>query len=88
MTNNATATFLPLINTYYKIAGTTTAGIAARFSTANNRFTYTGKDAITSKILVVMGAKSPVTSGDFSIVIFKNGVAPTHYEIFHILFSK
>ena len=75
MTNNATATLLPLINTYYKIAGTTTAGIAARFSTANNRFTYTGKDAITSKILVVMGAKSPVTSGDFSIVIFKNGVA-------------
>ena len=72
--NNTTATTLTTANTYYKVAGTTTAVTAKRFTASNNRLTYTGKDLITSKILVIIGAKSPTNSGDFSIAIAKNGV--------------
>lgn len=77
MTDNATATSLPLLSTYYKIAGTTIAGKQQRFTATTNRLTYNGKDSITSKILVVIGAKAPATNSDFSIVILKNGVVIT-----------
>ncbi len=73
MTNNATATSLTTLNTFYKIAGTTTAISQQRFTTTTNRFTYTGKDIITSKILVTIGAKAPGNNTDFSIAIAKNG---------------
>lgn len=74
MNNNATATSLPVAGTFYKIAGTTTVINAKRFAAADNQLTYTGKDAITGKVIVVMGAKSPTINGDFTIAIAKNGV--------------
>ena len=74
MNNNGTATSLPATNTFYKIAGTTTSVTGKRFTATNNRLTYTGKDMITSKILVIIGARSPTNTGDFSIAIAKNGV--------------
>lgn len=75
MTANATATSLPVANTYYKIAGTTTTINAKKFSATSNRTTYTGKTDIVGKVNVIIGAKAPVNNSDFSIVIAKNGVA-------------
>lgn len=74
MNNNATATSMPVASTFYKIAGTTTVVNAKRFTATNNRLTYTGKDAITGKVTIVLGAKSPTNNGDFTIAIAKNGV--------------
>ena len=73
MTNNATATSLPTVGTYYKIAGTTTAGTQQRFTANDNKITYNGKENITGKILAIAGAKSPTSNGEFTIVIAKNG---------------
>lgn len=73
MTNNATSTNLTTVGTYYKIAGTTTAGTQQRFTASNNRLTYTGVEGITGKILAIAGAKSPCANGEFTIVIAKNG---------------
>ncbi len=74
MTGNATATSLPVANTFYKIAGTTTPVNAKKFSTSSNKITYLGRVDIVGKIFVVIGAKAPVNNSDFSIVIAKNGV--------------
>lgn len=42
MDNNAVPTLIGVPNTFYKIAGTTTAGLLQRFTHSNNRLTYTG----------------------------------------------
>lgn len=42
MDNNVTQTIIGVPNTFYKIAGTTTAGLLQRFTHTNNRLTYTG----------------------------------------------
>jgi hypothetical protein len=42
MDNNAVPTIIGVPNTFYKIAGTTTAGALQRFTHSNNRLTYTG----------------------------------------------
>jgi hypothetical protein len=73
MTNNATSTSLTSVSTFYKIAGTTTGGTLQRFTTSNNRLTYKGLESITGKILVIVGAVSSSSSGDYSIAIAKNG---------------
>ena len=73
MDDNITATSLPVVGTYYKLAGTTTAGTQQRFSASNNRLTYLGVLEITAKVIVILGAKSPCVNGDFTIVIAKNG---------------
>ena len=75
MNLNTTTTSLPVINTFYKIAGTTTAGKEQRFSASSNRLTYLGKDSITAKVLVILGAYAPNDNSSFSITIAKNGVA-------------
>ncbi|MBC8034185.1 MAG: hypothetical protein H7Y03_08575 [Chitinophagaceae bacterium] len=74
MTNNTTSTSLPSINVFYKVAGTATTGTAQRFTASSNRLTYTGKDIITGRILVIIGAKAPANGVDYSIAIAKNGV--------------
>ncbi|MBC7936365.1 MAG: hypothetical protein H7Y86_13525 [Rhizobacter sp.] len=74
MTANSTSTSLPVSNTYYKIAGTTTTVNAKKFSTTSNKITYTGKTPIIGKVFVIVGAKAPANNSDFSIVIAKNGV--------------
>ncbi len=70
-----TATSLTTVSTYYKIAGTTTAGTLQRFTASSNRLTYIGNQQITGKVIAIIGARSPCTNGDFTIVIAKNGTA-------------
>lgn len=74
MTANATTTSLPVANTYYKIAGTTTTVNAKKFISTSNKMTYVGKRDIVGKVSVIIGAKAPATNSDFSIVVAKNGV--------------
>lgn len=73
MNNNTSATSLPVVGTYYKIAGTTSLSKAQRFTAGNNKFTYTGKEDITARIVAIVGGKSPANSADFTIAIAKNG---------------
>lgn len=74
MNDNTSSTNLPVQNTYYKITGSTTAINEKRFTNNNNRFTYTGKRAIATKIFAAIGGRSPSNSADFTIAIAKNGV--------------
>ncbi len=74
MNNNTVATSLPVLNTFYKIAGNTVSAKEQRFVASDNRLVYVGKRELNAKVLVVVGAKSPVVNGDFSIAIAKNGV--------------
>ncbi len=74
MTNNTTATTLTTPGTFYKIAGTPTVSKQQKFTGSSNKLTYTGRENITSKISIVIGAKAPANSSDFSIAIAKNGV--------------
>ncbi len=67
-------TSLTVQGTFYKIQGATTPINQKRFTASDNRLTYTGKDIITGKILVTMGAKAPSNNSDFSIAIAKNGI--------------
>lgn len=78
MNNNSTYTTLTNAGTYYKIAGATTVSGQQRFTSTDNKITYVGKDNITGKVAIVIGAKSPANSADFSIALAKNGtVIPT-----------
>jgi len=77
MNNNATATSLPVAGTYYKIAGTTTLVKQQKFTTTSNRITYIGKSALSAKIFVVVGGRSPASGADFTIAIAKNGTVIT-----------
>lgn len=74
MNNNNVATSLIAANTFYKIAGATTMVKEQRFTTLDNKVVYIGREKITSKVLLIVGAKSPASGGDFSIAIAKNGV--------------
>jgi hypothetical protein len=73
LNNNTVLTALPVVGTFYKIAGTTTTVKEQRFTATANRLTYTGKEGISAKVYIVAGAKSPATSSDFSIALAKNG---------------
>lgn len=75
--NNATATTLTTVGTFYKIAGATTVVNEKRFTAANNRITYNDNIPVVGKISVVIGAKSPANNSDFSIGIAKNGTIIT-----------
>ncbi len=74
MTTNATSTSLPSPNVFYKIGGSAVTGTAQRFTASSNRLTYTGKEDITGKVLIIIGAKAPASGVDYSIAIAKNGV--------------
>ena len=73
MNDNTTVTPLSVLSTYYKILGTTITTNSKRFTTANNKLTYVGKDNITAKVTASISAKAPSNNADFSIVIVKNG---------------
>ena len=77
MNTNSIVTSLTDTNTFYKILGATTTINSKRFTTANNRITYVGKDNITAKVTANMSAKSSSNLADFSIVIVKNGTVVT-----------
>ncbi|MFT4805753.1 MAG: hypothetical protein ACI9YE_002979 [Psychroserpens sp.] len=72
MNNNATPTTLTALNTFYKIAGTTTAVNEQRFTAGNNRLTYTSVDPIVAKVSVIIGAKARSNNAEYSIGIVKN----------------
>ena len=77
MDANGATTNMINVGQYYKIEGIT-APISntslKRFTTSNNRLTYTGKDNITAKVRANIGVGGVTTSGsDYSISIFKNG---------------
>jgi hypothetical protein len=74
MNGNNTFTTLSSAGTYYKIAGTTSVSGQQRFTNTNNKITYTGKDDITGKVAIVIGAKAPANNADFTIALAKNGV--------------
>ncbi|HUQ97410.1 MAG TPA: hypothetical protein VM010_07070, partial [Chitinophagaceae bacterium] len=74
MNDNLMATSLPATSTYYKIAGTSTAISAKRFTHTDNRFTYFGRRPVVARMFVVVGGKAPTNSVDFTIAIAKNGV--------------
>lgn len=78
MNSNSTFTSLTDAGTYYKIAGATTVSGQQRFTSTDNKITYGGKDNITGKVAIVIGAKSPANNADFTIALAKNGtVIPT-----------
>lgn len=76
MVNNATATTISNTTSFFKIAGTTTAGTyLQRVTVTNNRATYTG--AITRFFLVQCTMSMNVVSGNTQLLIVriaKNGV--------------
>jgi hypothetical protein len=71
------STTISVTNTWYKIAGTTTATTTERFSHSNNRLTYSGNN--TQKVLInftgdfIDGAGTPIAQ----IAIAKNGTVET-----------
>jgi hypothetical protein len=77
MNDNATATTFASTGTYYKVLGTTTATKEIRFTGASNRFTYTGKNDIVSRIFASIAANAPSNSSGYSIAIAKNGTVIT-----------
>ncbi len=72
--SNTTLTSLPSANIFYKIAGTTTVINQQRFIAGDNKLTYTGKENIVGRVTVIIGAKAPSNSVEFSIALAKNGV--------------
>lgn len=80
MTNNATATTIAVSGTYYKIAGTTTAGVTpVNFTLSDNRASY--DLAVANKFKVT--AICSITSGsnkNIHLRIAKNGVTQTRSE--------
>ncbi len=77
---NATATTFPSAGTFVKVVGTTTALTSQKFAVTNNRFTYTGKRNIETKVVAILGAPAPATGSNYTIAIAKNGTvipAPT-----------
>jgi hypothetical protein len=80
MDGNVTTTVFPGTGTFTKVAGTTTLVTGQKFTASNNRLTYTGKRPITARVFIVIGARSPASSADYSIALAKNGspiTAPT-----------
>jgi hypothetical protein len=59
---------------YTKINGKTNTVKANSFTATDNRFTYTGRRALTAKIYVNVGATPTEGSSNFSIAILKNGL--------------
>lgn len=65
---------------YTKIEGKTTSNKANGFIHDNNKFTYTGKRTISTKVYANIGGVNPEDNSEFSIAIFKNGkeqIAPS-----------
>lgn len=71
---NTTPTTFSGVGTYTKILGTTTLITGQKFSASNNRFTYTGKEDINSRVFASIGANAPANSTDYTIAIAKNGI--------------
>lgn len=75
--NNLTSTSLPVMSTFYKIAGATTAASQKRFITSANRITYNNIDPLAVKVSVVINAKAPANNVDYTVAIAKNGTVIT-----------
>lgn len=77
MNGNATTTTFPAVGTYTKILGSTTLISGQKYSASNNRFTYIGKQDITSRVFATIGARAPGNNTDYTIAIAKNGTVIT-----------
>lgn len=71
--DNSSSTSLSLLNQFYRISGETTTVNEKRFTTSDNKITYTGVDPIAGKIYVTIAAKAPANNADYTIGIAKNG---------------
>ena len=79
MNGNATATTFGSLNTYIKVAGTTTSLVLHKTSTpATNRLTYIGKKNITARVFIAISGTSPSTAGAISVALAKNGTVITN----------
>lgn len=75
MNNNATATVISATNTFYKIAGTTSASsINQKFTHANSKLTYVGGITRIFQVLVLATPEASSTNV-IEVKIYKNGVA-------------
>ena len=81
MTDNATVTACTLADTFYKIAGTTTAGnLVEKFTLTNNRATYTG--ALTAGFSVSVSCSVETVNGrDYTFKIAVNGTTQSARSI-------
>ena len=78
MNSNATVTPTNTLNTFVKLAGTSTAiTLQKTTSPVSNRITYVGKKSVNARILVVISGFSPNASGAISLAIAKNGTVIT-----------
>jgi len=69
--STASATTIAAINTFVKVAGTTTVGTVSNFTHSSNRLTYAG--TATRKFLVAASISFHGTSGnDYKFAIYKN----------------
>lgn len=75
MSGNLTTTTITMSNTFYKIAGSTTATLVNNFSSpANNKLQYTGSNPIEALVSVNISAKHTEIGGStIGLSIFKNG---------------
>ncbi|MEX2349314.1 MAG: hypothetical protein WD554_00390 [Flavobacteriaceae bacterium] len=72
---NTTQTSLPpSSNVFYKITGAPTVINQQRFIAGNNKLTYTGNEPIVGRVTVIIGAKAPSNSVEFSMALAKNGI--------------
>ena len=79
--STSTSTTIGSINTFVKIAGTTTAGISSNFTpSSSNRLTYTG--TATRKFLITAALSFHGTSSnDYKFAFYKNGSTPLSASI-------
>lgn len=68
---NVINTTFGAVGVFTKIIGTTTLVTGQKFTSDNNKFTYTGKRDITSRVFAVIGAKEPTSITDYTIAIAK-----------------
>jgi hypothetical protein len=75
MSGNLTTTTITMSNTFYKIAGSTTATLVNNFSSpANNKLQYTGSNPIEALVSVNISAKHTEIGGStIGLSVFKNG---------------
>ena len=72
MVGNATTTSTTVQGTFYKVAGTTTAGLLEDFTASNNRATYTGPRAYTFRVTAI-GSFLDGNNQTIAVRIAKNG---------------
>ena len=79
MVGNATATNLTVLNTYVKVAGTTTAGTLFKFTHSNNRLTYVGAFEKCFNVSAILSFSGP-NNHSISVRVAVNGTTAAASE--------